>query len=79
MFALAMAVVVAFVAPHQLYVLTWSLAKLGLAAFLGYWMDRTLFPHGRPAEQTDNNLRQAAWLRRAIIIAASVVALGLGV
>lgn len=72
---------VALIAPYQLGVLVWSLSKLSLGAYLGYWIDRSVFPYARP------HVAEARWLhagglrqlRRAIIIAAAILALGLGV
>jgi hypothetical protein len=71
-----------------------KLNLLTVAAWLGYWVDRSVFPYGRP----DALLRQAgkidrssqehhvlifafsmAMLRRAIIIGATVLAVALGV
>ncbi|WP_126456714.1 putative holin [Sulfuriflexus mobilis] len=70
---------VSVIAPHQVGVLLWSLSKLCIGAYLGYWIDRSLFKHGRPDHQTELQCRNTAWLRRAIIVAATIVALGLGV
>lgn len=70
--------------PHQLGVLLWSLTKLCWGAYLGYWIDRSIFPYARPGSFTfDGPGGMSAiallMLRRAIIIAAAVLALGLGV
>ncbi|GEK71577.1 MULTISPECIES: putative holin [Halomonas] len=84
--ALIMATIVGLLYPHQLGVLLWSLTKLSLGAYLGYWIDRTLFPYARPhrfsnSSNIDNTARcfTVSMLRRAIIIAAALIALGLGV
>lgn len=97
--ALVMAAIVGVLYPHQLGVLLWSLTKLSFGAYLGYWIDRSLFPYARPhvlfygadrlsdtsrPEQVEGGRtmrREAslATLRRAIIIGATVLALGLGV
>lgn len=82
--ALIMAALVGLLYPHQLGVLLWSLTKLSFGAYLGYWIDRSIFPYARPG---DYNCRDAngmsalalLMLRRAIIIAAAIIALGLGV
>jgi hypothetical protein len=68
--------VVLLMAPFQLPVLAWALAKQALAVTAGYWADRTIFPYARPHEHPDNPWYQ---LRRAILIAATMLALGLGV
>ncbi|MCL7931733.1 putative holin [Halomonas llamarensis] len=76
---------VGFLYPHQLGVLLWSLTKLCWGAYLGYWIDRSIFPYARPDRFSPDNdpsgrsLWELLMLRRAIIIAAAVLALGLGV
>lgn len=79
--ALLMAGVVGWLYPHQLGVLLWSLTKLSFGAYLGYWIDRTIFPYARPGDHLAAPVKSVAllMLRRAIIIAAAIVALGLGV
>lgn len=94
--AILTTVVVGLLYPHQLGVLLWSLTKLCWGAYLGYWIDRSIFPYARPhglfgrandlafSENIEGarNMRRAAalaTLRRAIIIAAAILALGLGV
>lgn len=37
-----------FVAPHQLPVSLYKLSLVTLAAVVGYWLDRSLFPYARP-------------------------------
>jgi len=77
-------------APTQAGVLLWSLSKLALAAWLGYWVDRSLFRNCRPhqvltvAMGPDPTLAQvvmaaAVMLRRALVILAAILGLGLGV
>lgn len=83
-------------APYQLGVLVWSLSKLCLGAYLGYWVDRTIFHYARPhdfyhiASRLDaqgprngaRHMRQQAGLaslRRVGVMAAAILALGLGV
>lgn len=97
--ALIMAAIVGVLYPHQLGVLLWSLTKLSFGAYLGYWIDRSLFPYARPHElfskaaHVSGTIREEsalsasrlrreaslATLRRAVIIAAALIALGLGV
>lgn len=94
--ALVATAVVALLAPYQLGVLVWSLSKLAFGAYLGYWIDRTIFHYARPhdlfhlanrlAAQDLNNgarhMRQQAslaTLRRAAVMMAAILALGLGV
>ena len=47
-FALITTTIVALVAPQQVGLLAWAGAKLSWGAFLGYWIDRSLFPYARP-------------------------------
>lgn len=103
--AVLMAAIVGVLYPHQLGVLLWSLTKLAFGAYLGYWIDRSIFPYARPGDAileaedpghgpagdpedgnwltlmvADGLLQpELLMLRRAIIIAAAVLALGLGV
>lgn len=84
--ALIMAAIVGFLYPHQLGVLLWSLTKLSLGAYLGYWIDRTIFYYARPgaidwreAGPHTAYLLAGCMLRRALIMAAAILALGLGV
>lgn len=88
--------VVAWLAPYQIGVLVWSLSKLCLGAYLGYWIDRTIFHYARPGDlflmanrlasrDLNNGARHMrhqaslAALRRVGVIAAAILALGLGV
>jgi hypothetical protein len=99
------------VAPQQLPVSLYKLSLVSLAAVVGYWLDRSLFPYARPdvflALQTHDTsiedvdiadagpdggmlelhaipdpalaqLMAVAMLRRAIIIGATMLAMGLG-
>jgi len=58
---------------------------LSLGGWGGYWLDRALFPYARPdtflgGEATDRTAAvfNAAQLRRAIIVAACLICVGLG-
>lgn len=55
-----------------------SLYKLHLAtlaAWMGYWADRFIFPYARPGEEVDCGEYQ---LRRALIVLGAFVCIGLG-
>lgn len=39
---------IALVSPQQLPVALYKLALISLAAVVGYWIDRSLFPYARP-------------------------------
>ena len=46
--ALALVLAIALVSPIQLPVVLYKVALVALAAVLGYWLDRVLFPYARP-------------------------------
>jgi len=89
--ALIAIAIVAVIAPHQVGLLVWSLSKVCLAAWLAYWIDRSIFYYARPGDviptYTDIGAgNEERWriavlcmIRRALIIAAAVIALSLGV
>lgn len=84
--ALILAALVGWLHPHQIGVLLWSLLKLSAGAYLGYWIDRTIFYYARPgsvdvreAKQHTAYVLAACMVRRALIMAAAIIALGLGV
>lgn len=76
--ALLTALSVFTIAPHQLGVLAWSLSKISIGAYLGYWLDRSMFPGARPPCISEP-LRHHARYRRAILIAAAMLAMGISV
>ena len=72
-------IVIGFIWPSQFGVLIWTLGKISIAATLGYWIDRSAFPGARPHELTGTEQMQAARYRRAIIMGATIIAVGLAV
>jgi hypothetical protein len=46
--AIALLAVIAVARPEQLPVVAYKAALVALAAVMGYWLDRTLFPYARP-------------------------------
>ncbi len=66
-------------APQQLPVTLYKLSLVSLAAVVGYWIDRSMFPYARPDELalTDHQV-SAAFLRRAFIVGACIVGVSLG-
>ena len=42
--------VVHLLAPQQVGILVYTIAKLSLAGYLGYWLDRWIFPDARPGD-----------------------------
>jgi len=89
--ALLLAAAVWFIAPQQLPVSLYKLSLVSMAAVVGYWIDRSLFPYARPdrlfghansADEAEIGARalmvSAAMLRRAVVVAAAMLATGLG-
>ena len=74
--AAAMFGAVAYVAPQELGVALWKMTLVSTAAFVGYWLDRHLFPYARPHEGTLGERGQRQ-LRRVIIVSATMVATAL--
>ena len=83
----ALAALVWWIQPVQLEVAVWKAMLLSGAAYLGYWIDRNVFPYARPHEVLEYAKRAPeaalyaalAMLRRAVIIAAVVIAAALAV
>ncbi|WP_085503657.1 putative holin [Burkholderia pseudomallei] len=57
---------------------------MSLGGWGGYWLDRLIFPYARPHEFVEGDVDahcvasfQAASIRRAIIVAASLICVGL--
>ncbi len=76
--------------PQQLPVSLYKLSLVSLAAVIGYWLDRSLFPYARP-DQFLNQLYDtdpagvalpvviaASMIRRALIVGCAMLAMGLG-
>ena len=94
--SLVLAVAILLLAPYQLPVTLYKLSLITTGAWLGYWLDRALFPYARPGcfiqwgaspggpgvvlAMSEAQVRAfaAAMLRRALIIAAVVIAVALG-
>lgn len=80
--SLSLTGIIFIVAPHQLETTAYKLSLITTAAWLGYWIDRSLFPYARPDQLFEhafntNDMNLAA-MRRAIIIAACVIGAALG-
>jgi hypothetical protein len=84
--AAALIVAVAIIAHQQLPVIIYKLGLVVAAGVVGYFVDRTAFPYARPhiylrydrEGAESDRLLIAATLRRALIIAAAMLAVGLG-
>jgi hypothetical protein len=69
-------IVVILLNPVQLGILFWGLLKLSTAAAGGYWIDRIIFPYARPGIYPETR-QEWAWMgRRALIVAAAMLAMG---
>ncbi len=86
-YALLMTLVIGMLAPQQLPVSLYKLNLIALAAVSAYWLDRSMFPYARPdsfacgLERLSIHmaiLYASAMLRRALIVAAAMLAVGLG-
>lgn len=75
---LCLLVLLAAVRPEQLQVVLYKLLLVTLGTVIAYWLDRALFPNGRPDECSDIVLVATAYLRRALIVLAAVVGLTMG-
>ena len=89
---LALLLAVWLLSPQQLPVSLYKLSLVTLAAVIGYWLDRSLFPYARPDKfwslalshssnlLTSNLIDAMSWacLRRAVIIGCAMLAMGLG-
>lgn len=67
--------VVLAIAPQQVGILAYKGSLIGLGGLGGYWLDRWTFPPIRDEHGID---RRAAMLRRALLMAAAMLASGLG-
>ncbi len=95
--SLVLTIFIAATAPQQLPVSLYKLSLITSAAWVAYWIDRSLFPYARPdafldqpfsvggpycPQKTVKPEQQLAFclaqLRRAIIIAAAMIAVALG-
>jgi hypothetical protein len=86
-YALVLLLAVAWIAPQQLPVIVYKLNLILLASVAGYWLDRWAFPYARPdrfltesGEVKVNHKRVfgASLVRRAIIMGAAMLAVGMG-
>ncbi|MCW2488895.1 putative holin [Candidatus Symbiopectobacterium sp. NZEC127] len=79
--AVLLLVLIALVSPQQLTVVIYKISLITLAAVLGYWLDRSLFPKATPGQYLEHSpdlVFAAALIRRAIIVAAVCLAVAMG-
>lgn len=75
-------------APQQLPLTLYKLTLVATAGVVGYWLDRSLFPYARPDRclsadrqrilPNRNLMLSSAMLRRAVIVAACIIGVALG-
>lgn len=71
--------IIGLLAPHQLTVSLYKLSLVSLAAVVGYWIDRSLFPYARPDELALTDAEaSAAQIRRALLVSACIIGVALG-
>lgn len=75
---LLLALPIFYYEPQQFMVFLWFLLKITAGAYLGYWLDRSLFPGQRP-HSLSGQLLMASWLRRTIIVSSVILAIGTSV
>lgn len=77
--ALLLSALVFYLAPAQFPVVLHKFALVILAAVLGFWLDRHLFPYGNPRDLLygEANAFNSACQRRAIIVGATMLAVAL--
>lgn len=63
-----------FTAPQQIPVFIYKANLVSFFAFLGYWLDRRLFPYARPGDLVIAESWNKTQLRRAIVVAAVILA-----
>ena len=89
--AVVLGCAVAVLAPQQLAVSLYKLSLVSMAAVAGYWLDRSLFPYARPdayeklsfsrgdpMQQVTLFVFVGCMLRRAVVVAAAMLAVGMG-
>lgn len=59
--------------PAKLGLMLWGCSRLAVYAYIGYWVDRVMFPYARPHE-LDGIAEGTAWKRRALIVSAAILA-----
>lgn len=53
--AVLLLVLIALVSPQQLTVVIYKISLITLAAVLGYWLDRSLFPKATPGQYLEHS------------------------
>jgi hypothetical protein len=69
--------IVALMAPVKVGLTLFGISKLALGAYVGYWADRLCFREENRPHRLQGIAQGTAWKRRAIIVAASILAAAL--
>jgi len=77
LYAAVLLVIVAVVSPANLAVVGYKLCLVALGGVLGYLLDCSLFPYARPHETAEKAVG-LVMIRRAIIVAAAMVGMTMG-
>ncbi|OZI15152.1 hypothetical protein CE195_03720, partial [Sodalis-like symbiont of Philaenus spumarius] len=64
--SLALLLLIGLVSPQQLPVVLYKLALITLAAVVGYWLDRSLFPKARPGQYLHHDHPEVAQGRHPV-------------
>ncbi|PAU99912.1 hypothetical protein CBG25_19685 [Arsenophonus sp. ENCA] len=64
--ALTLLVLMGLLSPQQLPVVLYKLSLISLAAVLGYWLDRSLFPKARPGQYLHHDHPEVAHGRHPV-------------
>jgi len=71
-------IVILLLFPHIWGPLLLAIVKVSIGAILGYWISRTLIGGIRVESMEDSKEKENARFRRALIIAATILAVSLG-
>lgn len=75
-FLLTIAVVV-YLAPQKAGLALFGVSKIAMGGYLGYWVDRLTFRDEDRPHKLEGISKGTAWKRRAVIVAASIIAAAL--
>jgi hypothetical protein len=78
--AVILIVLIWYIAPAQLPVILYKLALVTLAAVLGYWLDRHMFPYARPMESIlhfEPTIQRYREYRRVAFVVGTMIAFAL--
>jgi len=68
-----------WIAPQQVGILVYTVCKLSIAGYLGYWLDRWIFPNDRVESPDPDKVAddpEMAQKRRAFLVGCCILAAG---